>query len=101
MVTRANSKPKAAKTRRRKFLPDDNPVWLKAQVKFQTWKRIEALAGPWGMGYGLDCLHDLLLQREAEVIMLTSMLAANLPKVKPEAMAEAHALGQISVDQRS
>jgi hypothetical protein len=70
-------------------------------IKLQTWQRIEQMAGLWGMGYGLDSMHDLLLQREAEVIMLTSMLKANLPKVKPEAMAEAHALGQISVDQRS
>lgn len=98
MANRANSKPKAAKTRKRQFLPDDNPVWLKAQVKFKTWQFIEKLAGEWGMGFGIDAMHNRLLQREAEVIMLTSMLAANLPKVTPEAMAEAHALGQSSVN---
>jgi hypothetical protein len=70
-------------------------------IRLNTWQRIEKLAGAWGMGYGLDCLYDLLLQREAEVIMLTSMLKANLPKVVPEAMAEAHALGQNSADHSS
>lgn len=88
------AKPKRKKTRRRKLEPGDNPVTIqRCLVKHRTWKLIELLAGDWGMGFGIDCLADKLLQREAEVIMLTSMLQANLPKAKPDAMVAAHSLG--------
>jgi hypothetical protein len=92
MPNRHKLKPKTPTERRRKFDPDDAHVWIKAKIKIDTWNFIEKFSGSWGMGYGVDCLVEKFLQREAEVVMLSSMLAANLPKAKPDAMAVAKAV---------